>query len=98
MQEKTFFKMLVLSWNKFAITFCVTARQVIYFFLAYTFLNTVTSAVAVGFLCGSSKTFMMQSCLFFSVKMFLTVLRAVFWLRPFLVLFSMKSIKKKYFK
>lgn len=27
--------------------------------------------------------------------MFLTVLRAVFWLRPFLVLFSMKSIKKK---
>ena len=31
----------------------------------------------------------------FSVKMFLTVLRAVFWLRPFLVLFSMKSIKKK---
>ena len=31
----------------------------------------------------------------FPVKMFLTVLTAVFWLRPFLVLFSMKSIKKK---
>lgn len=49
MQEKTFFKVLVLSWNKFAITFCVMACQVIPLFLAYTFLNTVISAVAVGF-------------------------------------------------
>lgn len=94
MQENTFLNVSLVV-NKFAITFCVTAWQVISFFLAYTFLNTVISAVTVGFfLCDSSKTFIMQSCLFFSVKMFLTVLRAVFWLRPFLVLFSMKSIKK----
>lgn len=61
--------------------------------LAYTFLKTVTSAVTVG--CDSSRTFIMQSRLFFLLKCFLTVLRAVFWLRPFLVLFSMKSIKKR---
>ena len=57
-----------------------------YFFLAYTFLNTVISAATVGgffvfcfsfvcvcvcvSVCDSSKTFIMQSCLFFSVKMF----------------------------
>lgn len=75
--------------NKFAITFCVVAGQVIIliFFFLHISLNTVISAVtSFFFLFISSRTFIMPSCLlllFFSVNVFDSFKGAAFWLWSF---------------